>query len=153
MNVIKSIRKEYSCAVVNKCEEKGCNLRLNNLTNFTILKGEKICTDCKVCDCLIFIGSSCRIVSLVELKSKKPDASEVVEKLTNGSDAALNILKEYTSNGLAWKFYHIMLSKSIGSPSELKVLKRNKIKVVGKKHLIIRGRCKDSLSAIIKKYS
>ena len=92
-------------------------------------------------DCHITIG-------IVELKSKTTHASEIVEKLTNGSKIVLNLLKRCVDNHMKFEFYHIVLSKR-WHISEYQVIKSKKITVNGKRYDIRLKKCGISFSEII----
>jgi len=111
MPVINRIKTDFSNAVVASCSERSCKLRLNGLSNRVVLKGERTCQDRRICDCIIFIKDRCIIIGIVELKSKTIHSSEIVEKLTNGSEIALNILEECSDKRMKFDFYHLVLCK------------------------------------------
>ena len=134
-------------AVIARCSERDCKLKLDGLSNYVVLKGEKICRDHKICDCIIYIKKDHIIICMVELKSKTVDSSEVEEKLTNGSVIALDILGRY-DECMKVKFYHLVLSKRWRT-SEYRVLTSRKIIVRGKKYDIIPKRCGVSLSEVV----
>lgn len=146
MSVIDIIRNNFTDAIIARCSEKGCKLRLNGVGNHIILKGEMICQDRSVCDCIIFTEGI--IIGIVELKSKTAHSSEVEKKLTNGSEIALNILERYSDNDMKFKFYHLVLAKKWHT-SEYKVITSKKIVVKGKKYNIIPKKCGISFSTVI----
>jgi hypothetical protein len=111
-----------------------------------VLKGERICQDRRICDCIIFTGGI--IIGIVELKSKTAHSSEIEEKLTAGSEIALNILEGCSDNDIKFEFYHLVLAKKWHS-SEYKVITSRKIVVRGKRYDIIPKRCGVSFSAVI----
>jgi hypothetical protein len=148
MSVINRIKNIHTDARISRCYEMGCRLKLNGLNNYVILKGEKMCIDRKICDCIIFTIEDYIIVGIVELKSKTVHASEILEKLTNGLKIALDILKECNDNCILYEFYPIVLHKGINS-SEYKIIVRNRIILKGKKYNIIPKKCGTSFSALI----
>ena len=146
--MISCVRDRFSGAVVQECSERGCNLDLAGLGNIVVLKGERIYSDRKMCDCVIFAEKEGKaIVCAVELKSKLADAEEVVEKLSNGLKASLEILGE-CSRVPNPSLYPIVLARSYRGP-EHKVLRHRKVELVGKRHRVILGRCGLPLSRII----
>ena len=149
MSVIDRIRNNFTNAIIHRCSEMGCRLRLNGLSNRVVLKGERICQDRRICDCIIFTGSI--IIGIVELKSKTANSSEIEEKLTNGSEIALNILERCCDNDIKFEFYHIVLAKKWRS-SEYKAINSRKIVVRGKRYDIIPKRCGVSFAAIISSF-
>lgn len=52
--MLAKLSKKYNHAVIPSCCEQGCTLKLQGLRNYVILKGEKITSTEKICDCLIF---------------------------------------------------------------------------------------------------
>ena len=144
MSAIDCIKDNYITAIINSCAEKGCKLELNDLEEHIVLKGEKILQDRKMCDCIIFLK---HVVGFVELKSKTVHATEVVEKLTNGTKAAIDIL-EGCNNSTDFNFFHIVLAKKWNS-SEYRVITKKKIKIRGKRYDIIPKKCGTSFCQII----
>ena len=146
--MIGCVRDRFSGAVVQECSEHGCSLALAGLGNIVVLKGERIHSDRKMCDCVIFAEKEGRaVVCAVELKSRLADAEEVVEKLSNGLRASLEILGE-CSGAPNPSLYPIVLARSWRGP-EHRVLRSRRVELVGKRHRIILGRCGFSLSRII----
>ncbi len=148
MTVISCIKKDFADTVIPRCSEMGCKLKLNNLNSHVVLKGESICHNRKICDCIIFARDNPVIIGIIELKSRNIHSSEIEEKLTNGSEIALDILKKYCDNDTKFEFYHIALCKSWRS-SEYKVIENKKIVVNGKKYDIILKKCGESFSMLI----
>ena len=132
MPVIDCIKGNFTNAIIARCSDMGCRLRLNGLSNHVVLKGERICKDRRICDCIIFTRDNCIIIGIAELKSKTAHSSEIVEKLTNGSEIALDILEECSDNRMEFEFYHLVLCKR-WRPSEYKVIINKKIIIRGKK--------------------
>lgn len=148
MLVIDCVKSKFTNAIITRCSEMGCRLKLDGLSNYVILKGERICQDRRICDCIIFIRDDSIIIGIVELKSKTAHSSEIEEKLTNGSLIALKILERCCDNSVKFEFYHLVLSKSWYS-SEYMVIISRKIRVRGKKYEIIPKRCGVSFSKVI----
>ena len=146
MSVIDCIKNNFTNAIVPRCFEMGCMLNLNGLSNHVVLKGETICQNRRICDCIIFTEGI--IIGIVELKSRTAHSSEIEEKLTNGSEIALNILDKCSNNDMKFEFYHLVLAKKWHS-SEYKVITSRKIVVRGKRYHVIPKRCGISFSAII----
>lgn len=146
MTTIDCIKSNFTNTIVARCSEKGCKLRLNGLSDYIVLKGERICQDRKICDCIIFVRNN-RIIGIVELKSRTAHPSEIKEKLINGSIIALDIL-EKCRDKQNYEFYHLVLSKS-WRPPEYRVIISRRIIVRGKRYDIIPKRCGVSFSAVI----
>ena len=150
MSVIDCIKGNFTDATVVRCSERGCKLRLSGLGNHVVLKGERVCKGRRICDCIIFTRDSYVIIGIVELKSKTIHSGEVVEKLTNGSEIALAILKKCSNNTpLNHKFYHVVLAKRWRNSEYVIITKRGKISVAGQKLPILLKRCGVSFSMLI----
>ena len=144
---IDCIKDNFANAIISRCSEESCELKLNNLSNYVVLKGEGICTDRRMCDCIIFTEGICIIIGIVELKGKTAHANEIVEKLANASEIALDILENCSEN-LKYEFYHLVLCKRWRT-SEYMVITNRKIRVRGKRYDIIPKSCGVSFSAVI----
>jgi hypothetical protein len=152
MAVIDCINIEFADKTIKRCSEKGtgCKLKLNTSYEHVILKGEKICSDRKICDCIIFVNQNDTIiVGIVELKSKHIDASAIEEQLTNGSKIALKILKKCPDTYNESNFYPIVLAKGWGRASKHAVMKNIKIQFGSERRRIITKKCGDSFLEII----
>ena len=149
MPIINCIKANFARATIRNCSEQNCKLRLDGLSNFIILKGERICKNRKICDCIIFIIKNCIIIGIVELKSKTVHAREILKKLHNGSVTALRILKKCSNKEIKKEFYHLVLCKGWSSSSEYIKLTKEKIIIEGKRYNIIPKRCGISFSALI----
>lgn len=151
ISFIDCVKNDFSNAVISNCQEGRCKLNLDGLNNYVLLKGEIICTDRKICDCIIFTKDNLIIIGTIELKSKDIHASEIVEKLTNGSEIALDIINKCKVDYMKFEFYPLVLWKSIRTP-EYKVITSKKIIVRGKKYNIIPQRCGCSFSTVISRF-
>ncbi len=152
MSVIDCINIEFADKTIKRCSEKGtgCKLKLNTSQEHVILKGEKICSDRKIGDCIIFVNqNNTLIVGIVELKSKHIDASGIEEQLTNGSKSALKMLKKCPDAYNKSEFYPIVLAKGWGRTSRHAVIRNTKIQFGSKKRRIITKKCGDSFLEII----
>ena len=146
---IACIKSKSDDAVTPRCSEGGCELKLDGLKKYIVVKGDKICKDRKICDCIIFTEiDNLPTIGVIELKSKTVHANEVVEKLDNGSKIALDILEKCSDNRLKYEFCHIVLCRRWSS-SEYIAIKSRKIAIRGNKCSIIPKRCGVSFSAVI----
>lgn len=151
MSFIGNIRKHYDQPLINKCCEKKCCINLRGLHDHIIIKGETIAkSKFRICDCIIFINISGSELVLIELKSKTSKATEVEEKLKNGSEQALKILKRCDQTKGHFDIFHIVLVKSC-RPSEFNLLKQSKINLNGIKYDIIIKRCGENILDILSK--
>jgi hypothetical protein len=127
MPIMDCIKGDFGREIVNQCSERSCKLKLTGLSDYVILKGERICNNRKICDCIIFtMGDEYIVIGVVELKSRTAHSSEIEEKLTNGSEVALNILEKCNDEHLKFDFYHTVLSKKWSS-SELRIIESKRI--------------------------
>lgn len=135
-------------AKAKRCCEARCELKLDGLRCRILLKGELARQDRKMCDCIVFAGTDRLAVALAELKSKTARASDVVEKLTNGSLAALEVIgaAEGALPGLTFCF--IVLAKA-WHRSELVTLTRHRIAVRGTRYRILPKKCGVSLAEVL----
>jgi len=147
--MLEVIKDNFTHAAMARCSEQHCELRLGGLSHYVVLKGERVCPDRKMCDCIVFVMMDDRmIIGIVELKSRTAHAREVIEKLTNASKSALKILDECGDRLVGLEFYHLVLSKRWNS-SEYRVITGHKVSVRGKKYHIIPKRCGTSFAAVM----
>jgi hypothetical protein len=147
MPTIDCIKNDFAEAIINHCKERGCKLKLVDLNNYVILKGEKvcerICIERQICDCLLFVVDTDVLIGLAELKSKNADAHEIKEKLTNGLEIASSILEkcciehEYVN----FDFYLIVLAKSWPHAIEHRKIKNTRVMFRGKEYDILPKKC------------
>ncbi len=147
-SIRKHVAEELAHAVRKRCRESGCELRLDDIPSYILLKGEEIADDRKMCDGVIFLERDGLNVVLAELKSKTTHASNIVEKLRNGAVAARGILtdSEVVPSTVDSRF--VVLAKR-WSRSELKVLTSRRIAIGGRKRPILTKRCGIRLSSIL----
>ena len=144
------VKKQFVNAITRSCEEKGCKLGLENLNeDYIVVKGEKVTKSEKICDCIIFIND--KILSVVELKSKRVHARDIIDKLTSSLSISLKILKDAsnkTKRQVEFDVYLLVLSKH-WSTSEYRILSKSRVVVEGKKYYLILKRCGIDLSQIL----
>jgi|Deesub1362B_J571_1020462.scaffolds.fasta_scaffold00956_7 hypothetical protein len=149
MDFVDCISNNFNNAIIKRCSESRCRLRLDGLNCYIILKGEKVCRNKKICDCIIFTEeNNIHIIGVVELKSKTVHANKVKEKLEEGSKIALDVLKECVKMPNSLDFYHIVLAKR-WSTSEFRMITSLKIWINGKRYDIIPKKCGTSLAELI----
>lgn len=149
MSFIECIRKKFGDSAIKKCKEKRCNLNLENIRNHIILKGEKICRNRKICDCIIFIERNGKIiVVIVELKSRTVRVNEVVQKLQNASQEASRILNSCSSGNYKVDFLPIVLAKKWIN-IERKKLTDERIEFRNRNYLILPKSCGTPLHQIL----
>lgn len=151
MRTLSCIRRNLAHAVVTSCSEAGCTLELNGLSDWVALKGERIYTDRRMCDRIVFAAHNGLSIGIIELKSKTVHADEVVDKLTNGTEAALEISAQWANKQVSLRIYHLVLAQS-WHPSQYKVITTRKITVGGKKYGILPQRCGVSFSQVISRF-
>jgi hypothetical protein len=133
---------------MSHCSDRGCTFKLDGLPKRFVLKGEKISTDSKICDCIVFVVQNGLFIGIVELKGRTVHASEVREKLANGIEIALQIFDRCTTNLPKFQIYALVLAKS-WDISQYEVLTSRTLTVRGKKHGILPKRCGVSFSEVI----
>ena len=84
----------FGGAVQERCSENNCCLGLSGLSNYTILKGESILPDEKVCDCIIFHDDAVPHIVIVELKRGLVRSGQVQEKFENTLELVSKIKEE-----------------------------------------------------------
>jgi len=148
VQTITCIRNRLASAVSRSCSEKSCECRLDGLTNFVVVKGEKVGQGLKICDCIIFVGGNPVIVGLVELKGKVAHASEIQEKLSNGTIRALEILEACSAKTPNFRLLHVVLCKR-WHPSEYRIVTRKRVEARGSTYSILPKGCGTSFRAIM----
>ncbi|MGA2937664.1 MAG: hypothetical protein ABSF52_11265 [Syntrophobacteraceae bacterium] len=150
-SLFERLRREAKHASIKKCSERGCTLKIDRKMRCLILKGEMLCaSSMKISDCLIFcIIGDCLIVCIAELKQKTIHAKDVLIKLQNSSEQALELIKRCEGGNAKCDFYHLVLARG-WHPSEYNVLTRNNIKIKGKRYSILPKRCGANLASILR---
>ena len=147
------IKNEYSYAIIEKCSESDCSLRIDNEIEdkIVILKGEKIVQSYRICDCLIFIiKEETLIIAIVELKRKSINVSVIREKFENTIDL-LNDIVNNLNLRRPKKFFPILLYEDMRG-SEFVMLKNLKLHFACKTHSLIIENCGTNLLKIMGKY-
>lgn len=144
-----------STSIIDKCVENRCKMLLDNYDKITIIKGEvlinEIKEDGRICDCVIFINDfPKKIILIVELKSKKPHHTQIIEKMQNTSRIVVNILKECYGTLEPFKFIPIALATS-WDPSLHTRISNDSVNINGKKHNILAKRCGNPMYNLIEK--
>lgn len=107
MLVLNCIKSNFGDAIISSCSELGCKLRLNGLNSYVVLKGESVCKNRRICDCIVFARENPIIIGIVELKGKTTHSNKIIKKLSNGTEIALDILKK-CKNNMGVEFYHLI---------------------------------------------
>jgi len=115
-----------------------------------ILKGEKLCQNQKICDCIIF-DEDHQVIGIIKLKSKTTYPTEILEKLINGSKIASKLLEECNARNIVFKFYYVVLCKK-WNISEYRIISSNKVDFEGKRYNIITKKCGDSFLEILSNF-
>lgn len=145
-NRLHLVRSTLGHAVISRCCEQNCLLRMTGICEFLVLKGEELSRS-RVCDCIIFYRRGSYGVALVELKSSYSHAGPIAEKFTN----TLKIVRKIAKNiSLDVRSQHlVLLSKNHPNPIANDLLRGVKINSNGSMHRIRLNRCGDSLLSII----
>lgn len=116
-----------------RCYENKCCLGLRGLSDYTILKGELVLPDKKVCDCIIFHDDIVPHVVLVELKRGLVRPGHVQEKFKNTLEWLLKTEEQFHDH----TDYRVVLLLLYGrgiSKSDHSVLRAHSFKLKGKKY-------------------
>ena len=154
MSITEHAKHKFKYAEIGKCQDHRCLLRLDGLSNYVRLKGERLSEDEKICDCIIFIHKENIILVIAELKGKNPKAGEIVEKLEACLTQALKILESCPIRGVGGgniDFYPVLLAESYRQP-EYKLIASRRITFNGKRYNIIIKKCGEYLNKIIDEF-
>ena len=146
---IAGVTNTFKDAVIDKCCEHNCKLGLGGISNCAILKGEKITTKQKMCDCIIIHDIAPPRIVLVELKSSGVKVEQIVEKFKNGVQFLLqtdfNVIGDQESN-----INMLLLVKRRVPRAFYTRVRAQKLKIKGKKHSITTLRCGVNLVDVYK---
>ena len=141
------LRKHESCCTVNRLSENGCVARIPPGPNF-IVSGDRYQEEhqfkAKLCDgVVIYAGddSPCTVV-LVELKSGKAPASDVVKQLQGGISVAIKFVGADCPS--SWR--PVLLHQGLKS-MEVRQYKRLRVKWRGESKLVELRRCGSDIGA------
>jgi hypothetical protein len=150
MTLCDRMRSHWARAVVTRCEDQGCEMRLDGIKEHVVLKGEQLSRDrFKMCDNLVFAEIPPKvIVGAVELKSNTTPVGEIIEKLDNGAREAAAMLSRCGQSSSGVSFYPIALAKSWHS-ADVRKLARSRVRFNGRPYPISSKRCGTHLSQII----
>jgi len=147
--MVERVRDSWRSAVVRRCAESGCSLGLGGLPKHTVLRGEKLVRNTRICDGLVFVGGSTLLVALVELRSRTVDVSAVKDKLENGTRMVTSWMKRLDCRG--YELYHIVLAKKWRTP-DYEALRTRPIKYQGRRYYIIPAKCGVSLAELLRRW-
>lgn len=123
----------FGGAVQDRCSENNCCLGLRGISNYTILKGESILPDEKVCDCIIFHDDAVPHIVIVELKRGLVRSGQVQEKFKNTLELVSKIREQV--GGLADYRIVLLLLHGRGIPKSAHVdLRACTFKSRGRRH-------------------
>jgi len=91
--LIEWIKASYAEGIVKRCSEEGCRLKLTGVRDRVILNGEKVVSQGKKADYVIFWAQNAFIVAVIELKSTPSDISKIRSQLEACFRKAVEILK------------------------------------------------------------
>lgn len=141
------IPQQLKHAEINRCCESGCVLKLHNVKNYFVLKGEKISDVDQMCDCIIFHDDGRLNIALVELKSGSPRTSELINKLANSGNLMSQFFRT-SSHGSSYRIFPILLAKHY-RPPEFHLLRKATVKIQGKKYPIRLKKCGEGFLDVI----
>lgn len=139
-NIGSQLNNIFKDAAIDKCCERKCKLGLRGISNYSILKGEKIASGQKMCDCVIIHDVSPPRIILVELKSGGIRFEQIVEKFENG----LQLLAQTDRTVQEKQTYNVkmlLLVKRRQPKTFYTRIRAHKLEMKGRKHSIITLRC------------
>ncbi len=145
--IVHAIKEKYVHAVVDCCNEHGCNIRIDTGKDSVILKGERLvrARPEKMCDCLVFQND--KKIAIVELKRRSLGVDKIIDKFTNSGKKSIDMARSLEPG--RFSLYMILLAKSYNHSAH-EIIRKSRIWVDGKKHLIRTKKCGDSLKEIIR---
>ena len=97
---VNEIRKKYSKYIKNECKEHGCMVDFGNISDTTILDGDKLIgSKSRSCDCIIFDMRNELHISIIELKSTHIKSDEIIEKFSKTIEHVMKIMNQFRYNG------------------------------------------------------
>ncbi|MHA1222292.1 MAG: hypothetical protein ACTSP3_03315 [Candidatus Heimdallarchaeaceae archaeon] len=140
----------FHYAIIKKCSENRCTLKIGIFKEFIILKGELLADNEKASDCVFIINLQEKYhIAIAELKKSVRSTENLEEKLKNTTMIIKSIIRNYKGSRLEVKFYHFVISFKWPHNCVFQHLKSTKIRIEGKQHHIIPKKCGFSLSEII----
>ncbi len=134
-----------------RCREGKCSLRLKEVGDFLLVKGDLLRSDVKMCDCIIFLQTPAPTLVLAELKAKTVHAREVGEKMRNAVDTLADLIARCPSFRACSRFLALALAKR-WTRSERKMLEQEQVSFAGKEHDIRHVRCGARLSELLQRF-
>jgi len=150
MTLCERLRQRCPHAVVPRCADQGCEMKLDGLRERVVLKGEQLAGNrFKMCDNIVVAELPPKLIlAAVELKSNTTPAGAIIEKLDNGAREAAAMLSECGQSSSGVSFYPIALAKSWHS-ADLRKLARSRVSFNGRPYPISLKRCGTQLNQII----
>ena len=143
------VNNALSEAVMGDCCERKCKLGLVGISDFAVLKGEKVVKKQKICDCIIIQNTTPPRIVLVELKSGGVKPNQVINKFSN----ALQLISEFNSvlfNNQECRVMMLLLVKRRLSKTLRTIIRSHGFKLKGKRHFIITSHCGRELADVYK---
>ena len=134
-----------------ECKENNCQLRMDGVKNYSILRDKTIKRKGRMADCLIFHRGSNFNLVVCELKSSNLNQKIVVEQIQGGVKHALSILQSMQDTIQLHKppkIILVVLSKT-RKPSSTAALRKTKIFADGRSFGILARPCGSKFSDII----
>jgi hypothetical protein len=144
--LLEYIERNHHNLIIRRCSEKGCRLRVDNLGNHVIIKGERLYRQCKICDCIVITEEN--KIALVELKGKTAHVNQIFEKLENCAEAASTLVVENNQNPRDFKLCFVVLCKN-WRVSEYRLITGHRIRHQGKKYDIYAKKSGTSLIGLL----
>ena len=143
------VRDALSEAVMSGCCERKCKLGLVGISNFVVLKGEKVVKKQNNCDYIIIQNTTPPQIVLVELKSGGVKHDQVIKKFSN----TLQWISEFNSvrfNNQEYRVTMLLLVKRRLSKTLRTIIRSHGFKLKGKRHFIITSHCGLELADVYK---
>ncbi len=141
------ILQQRGYELCSDCEENNCELNMNGVKNYAIIKGESITQHEKMADCLIFHEEANFSIVVCELKSNYLKPERIKKQIQNGVNHALKIL-EHMPLHTSPEIILVVLSKTL-KVSYVKSLRRAGIETSGKQFPIFARPCDRTFSEIL----
>jgi len=149
-SVVKEVKRNYETK--RRCSEEGCHLKMTDVRNHAILKGEEIIDCGKKGDYIIFWQPEELILALVELKSHEPaHPRKIKSQLEACYKKSLEILRAIPNGPSPDKLVFAALAEGWGKTMRIRggfLLH----KVVGR-YAILPAKCGVDLRFICRKYA
>ena len=141
------ILQQQGYELCSDCKENNCELNMNGVKDYAIIKGESITRREKMADCLIFHEEANFSIVVCELKNNYLKPEHIKKQIQNGVKHILKIL-EHMPPHTSPEIILVVLSKTL-KVSYVRNLRRAGIEVSGKKFPVFARLCGHTFSEIL----